>query len=1488
MKFINQLYLSSGLALIISLFICSPLYAHPNADPQNPHAKDDSFFAKLAKNYPPFIKKTAKKTDASVEPHVSGKWGEIIDWPHIPVSAANLVDGRILTWAASQKTSFPGGSDFTYASTWDPQAQYFSEQNNTEHDMFAGHLALLEDGRLLVNGGNNIDRKTSIFDYKTNLWQQSDKTQHGRWYPTSVALPSGEVFTALGTGGGRYPEVWREGSGWRVLTNVSLQDPILQYDGYYEQNWWPLLHVTPQGDIFHSGPTPRMHRIKTDGLGKITQVGTEFTQWYPKHGTTVMYDEGKLLVAGGAISGTNKASSNKAVIIDINASIPNITPIDAMKYPRKFHNGVILPTGEVLVIGGNTTGRKFDDRGTILAPEIWNPETKKWREVAEGSVPRNYHSIALLLTDGRVLSAGGGLCDCAADHQNGQIYSPAYLFNPDGSLATRPKILQAPDKIKNGQYFSVETDTEIKKFSLIKMSSTTHAVNTDLRFLNVVFSDNGDKKYTLTAHANKNILTPGYWMLFALDQNNRPSIAKVIQISTQGGLQITQPENQILPLNTAVSLAISLKEPQTEALHFNATNLPTGLTIDSNTGLISGIVSQQGEYISKIKVTDSGSEAEIQIAWNIYRGNNTTDGNNAPPIISSIENQEHQINKALSFKIIATDPNGDVIEYTATGLPHGLGIESATGIISGIPSKLGNYHAIITVSDNKGMENNIEFDWKITGKLEIATIEKPPKPVGKNIRFDAETNSSDKLEYNWQFGDGSKETGFSSNPRTYHTFAKAGLYTATLMVKQEDGEIHYYQFTQGIHNIHPTEHRAKSSMSIVYDTTSETGYIWNVNPDNNSVSGFNVATQEKIAEIQVGKNPRALAFSPDGTTLWVTNKDTSSISIINIKDKRVTQTITLPHAAQPYGIVFSDKKNIAYVVLEATGKLLKIDVNSKSITATLDVGVNARHISINANEDKLYISRFITPPLPDESTLSPKTTLNGVDYGGEIIVITLDDFTITNTIILKHSERTDTEQSARGIPNYLGAVALSPDGVNAWVPSKQDNIKRGQMRDGIPLTYENMIRSISSKIDLTTDQELLQQRVDHDNAGIASAATFGNHGNYLFVALEGSRKIEVVDAYNNEVLYRFKTGRAPQGLVISPDGLRLYVHNFMDRSITVYELYPFIYSHSENAQNIPLITTLKTVDKESLPLNILKGKQLFYDSEDPRLTKNQYISCAACHNAGRGDGRVWDFSSAGEGLRNTISLLGHGGTAQGPLHWTANFDEVHDFEGQIRGDMQGGSGLMRDEDFNSGTHSQSWGDPKAGLSEDLDNLASYISSLDKTPDTPFGNANGSFTAEALAGEKLFISKGCSDCHSGKHFTDSAKDNLHNIGTIKPSSGQRLHGELKGFDTPTLKGLWMTAPYLHDGSAKTLQDAIALMQDEEGTPIETSAKERDLLAAYIMQLDDKEEKIIPIKEENQVQSKSGGSLSLAILLLFLTVFCIRLYIVKLKAHLGAQT
>jgi hypothetical protein len=230
---------------------------------------------------------------------------------------------------------------------------------------------------------------------------------------------------------------------------------------------------------------------------------------------------------------------------------------------------------------------------------------------------------------------------------------------------------------------------------------------------------------------------------------------------------------------------------------------------------------------------------------------------------------------------------------------------------------------------------------------------------------------------------------------------------------------------------------------------------------------------------------------------------------------------------------------------------------------------------------------------------------------------------------------------------------------------------------------------------------------------------------------------------------------------------------------------------------------------------------------------------------------VWDFTDRGEGLRNTKSLIGiRGAKGEGRLHWSANMDEIQDFERDIR-DSQGGYGFMPDTEYTSrktladGTY-DTFGKPAAGASKELDALAAYVTSLDKVPPSPYRNADGSFTADALKGKVIFTDAGCAECHSGADFTDSAAGKLHDVGTILPTSGHRLFGPLTGTDTPQLKGVWQSAPYLHDGRAQTLLEIFTkyLTKDQMGKTSMLTPAELGQLVEYLQELDDVPETAAP--------------------------------------------
>jgi len=203
-----------------------------------------------------------------------------------------------------------------------------------------------------------------------------------------------------------------------------------------------------------------------------------------------------------------------------------------MANTRAFQNSVVLPDGKVLVVGGENYAVPFSDNTAVLNAELWDPTSGQFSTMATMTVPRTYHSVALLLPDGRVFSGGGGLCGgCATNHPDGQIFTPPYLLNADGSAAQRPAITDAPDSLKNGDSFNVTTGSAVTSFAIVRMGSATHSVDTDQRRLSLPLAVGADGTYKLTVPADPGVAVPGYWMLFALDAKGVPSVAHVIHIT---------------------------------------------------------------------------------------------------------------------------------------------------------------------------------------------------------------------------------------------------------------------------------------------------------------------------------------------------------------------------------------------------------------------------------------------------------------------------------------------------------------------------------------------------------------------------------------------------------------------------------------------------------------------------------------------------------------------------------------------------------------------------------------------------------------------------------------------------------------------------------------------------------------------------------------------------------------------------------------------
>ncbi len=490
--------------------------------------EDDEYWAQLAQDYPAFVTppEIGAAHDASENINL-GRWGEVIEWPQIATGAAHLPDGRLLTWSSTKKSGFGGSTAFTHGSIFDPLTESFTDMPNENHNMFCSGVAMLPDGNVLTSGGGATITTNSVFD--GNRWTLTDSMNTPRWYATSTTLPSGQVHIALGRTTAN-SELWTEGEGWKILPNTNLQQITSDTAATNDQRtWFPAFNVAPDGSLFHSGPTTNLLSLDlyTNSNATIPHGKRESEDVHRLYNTTVMYDIGKMLIAGGG-----KPALNSAMTIDLNGSSPVVTPTEPMTYARSMQDSVVLPNGKVLVIGGNSSGIQFSDEGTQLFPEIWDPQTGQWDILAPHSKPRNYHSTVMLLKDGRVAAMGSGLCgNCATNQQNGEIFEPPYLFNGDGTLASRPVISSGPAEAIAGEALSFSASAGVQSFSMIRLMALTHHQSTDQRFVPLGFSETSSGNYDVQLPSNGNVLIPGNYWVFALNANGVPSEGHTLMIN---------------------------------------------------------------------------------------------------------------------------------------------------------------------------------------------------------------------------------------------------------------------------------------------------------------------------------------------------------------------------------------------------------------------------------------------------------------------------------------------------------------------------------------------------------------------------------------------------------------------------------------------------------------------------------------------------------------------------------------------------------------------------------------------------------------------------------------------------------------------------------------------------------------------------------------------------------------------------------------------
>ncbi|MCZ0996568.1 discoidin domain-containing protein [Streptomyces noursei] len=493
----------------------------------------------------PFPMAADIRLSGPANPAMHGAWGPLKGFPLVPVATATLPNNKLLAWSSYAPDRYTRGHGYTQTAVMDLATGKISHRrvDNTQHDMFCPGIAMLADGRVLVTGGETPER-ASIYDPTTDRWMSTSNMNIARGYQAMTLLSGGDAFVLGGSWSGNQTtqkngEVWSAASGtWRRLTGVPVSGMMTaDPKGPYRADNHLWLHATSQGKILQLGPSKQINWISTTGKGFVSPAGTRADSNDAMNGNAVAYDIGKLLTVGGATAYEHAPATRRAYTVDLNhGGQPRSARTGDMTHARAFCNSVVMPDGKVAVFGGQSTPMPFSDAGSVMTPEVWDPATGRFTPMASMAVPRNYHSVANLLPDGRIFTGGGGLCgDCATNHPNGAIFTPPYLLNPDGTAKRRPRITRTlPAKAQNGTKLQISADGSIISFALIRAGAATHSGNNDQRRIPLSYRQKGTNSYELKIPSDPGVALPGSYMLFALDKHGVPSKAAMINIGSAG------------------------------------------------------------------------------------------------------------------------------------------------------------------------------------------------------------------------------------------------------------------------------------------------------------------------------------------------------------------------------------------------------------------------------------------------------------------------------------------------------------------------------------------------------------------------------------------------------------------------------------------------------------------------------------------------------------------------------------------------------------------------------------------------------------------------------------------------------------------------------------------------------------------------------------------------------------------------------------------
>jgi len=465
-------------------------------------------------------------TVTTTAPPNLGQWSAPESLGMLGIHAAVLNTGKVLF------IGYPIGRDGgpAPARLYDPIADTVTDVTLPfPVDIFCGGDSILADGLFFMAGGLDDGQypadagitNSTMFNPANNTWTQGPNMNYARWYPGTVPMPDGTIFTLAGTDA-QGANITRPTESYNHSTNTWTE---LLPSAKMPQNPddYPQMILLPSGTLFYAAPRQdsQMYNPTTQSWSFVANMN--FGPRY-RSGSVLLPHSQQVMITGGESdpSGGGSNPTNTTEIIDFSQASPVWTYGPPMNIARYNHNFIYLADGTLMVVGGDQSSNYGLP---VYQPELYNPATGTWTLLPPQIGLRGYHSTAVLLPDGRVISAGS---DSGKALENTyEIYSPPYLFN-----GPRPTITSAPSQINYNLPFTIVTPdaANVSRVALVRPAATTHADHMDDKYYIDLTWTVGSGQITATAPAKANYAAPGYYMLVILNQQGVPSVMPFVQL----------------------------------------------------------------------------------------------------------------------------------------------------------------------------------------------------------------------------------------------------------------------------------------------------------------------------------------------------------------------------------------------------------------------------------------------------------------------------------------------------------------------------------------------------------------------------------------------------------------------------------------------------------------------------------------------------------------------------------------------------------------------------------------------------------------------------------------------------------------------------------------------------------------------------------------------------------------------------------------------